>query len=182
MNTSFNNIGMEIMGGRSPGTISTPGGMTNVDNSLSNFKAVGQSISQLKHEQPMEIDLEIFSKFTEEADRQFRASIDSIERNFRENVFEIKQLFYDKLEQFRNFNEAIQQNHDMISQQSENTQKKLKIKLDKIQAEKKAWEEEKRLILAKNGFNSEILNLNVGGTHRVMVSQKVLTYVQGSAL
>jgi len=38
------------------------------------------------------------------------------------------------------------------------------------------------LILAKNGFNSEILNLNVGGTHRVMVSQKILTAVQGSAL
>ena len=90
MNTSFNNIGMEIMGGRSPGTIGTPGGTSNVENSLSNFKAVGQSISQLRHEQPMEIDLEIFSKFTEEADRQFRASIDSIERNFRENVFEIK--------------------------------------------------------------------------------------------
>jgi hypothetical protein len=74
---------------------------------LSNFKSVGQSISQLKEARPMEIDLEIFSKFTEEADKQFRASIDSIERNFRENVFEIKQLFYDKLEQFRNFNEAI---------------------------------------------------------------------------
>lgn len=58
----------------------------------------------------------------------------------------------------------------MISQQYENTQKKLKVKLDKIQAEKKAWEEEKRLILAKNGFNSEVLNLNVGGTHRIMVS------------
>lgn len=96
MNTSFNNIGMEIMGQRSPGpgSMGTPGGMThmtnNIDNSLSNFKAVGQSISQLRAEQPMEIDLEIFSKFTEEADRQFRSSIDSIERNFRENVFEIK--------------------------------------------------------------------------------------------
>ena len=50
MNTSFNNIGMEIMGGRSPGTIGTPGGTSNVENSLSNFKAVGQSISQLRHE------------------------------------------------------------------------------------------------------------------------------------
>ena len=97
---------------RSPGSGALP---HSGDPSLSNFKSVGQSITQLKAEQPMEIDLEIFSKFTEEADRQFRASIDSIERNFRENVFEIKQLFYDKLEQFRNFNEAIQQNHDMIS-------------------------------------------------------------------
>lgn len=70
MNTSFNNIGMEIMGQRTPGTMGTPERLTsNIDNSLSNFKAVGQSISQLKHEQPMEIDLEIFSKFTEEADR-----------------------------------------------------------------------------------------------------------------
>lgn len=70
MNTSFNNIGMEIMGQRSsPGTLGTPGVVSNIENSLSNFKAVGQSISQLKAEQPMEIDLEIFSKFTEEADR-----------------------------------------------------------------------------------------------------------------
>ena len=79
-----------------------------LENSISNFKSVGHSISQLKTERPKEIDLELFTKFTDECDKQFRTSIDSIERNFRENVFEIKQLFYDKLEQFRNFNEAIQ--------------------------------------------------------------------------
>ena len=52
----------------------------------------------MKTERPKEIDLEIFTKFTDECDKQFRQSIDSIERNFRENVFEIKQLFYDKLD------------------------------------------------------------------------------------
>jgi hypothetical protein len=45
----------------------------------------------------------------------------------------------------------------MISLQYENTQKKMKQKLDLIQADKKSWEEEKRLILAKNNFNTEIL-------------------------
>ena len=36
--------------------------------------------------------------------------------------------------------------------------------------------------MAKNGFKSDIINLNVGGTHKVMVSQKVLTSVGGSNL
>jgi len=56
------------------------------------------------------------------------------------------------------------------------------VKLDRIQSEKKAWEDEKRLIHAKNGFNTDIINLNVGGTQSIMVSQKVLTSVEGSAL
>lgn len=37
--------------------------------------------------------------------------------------------------------------------QYEATQKKLKSKLDKIIDEKKAWESEKRLLIAKNGFD-----------------------------
>ena len=70
----------------------------------------------------------------------------------------------------------------MISQQYEATQKKLKAKFDKIQAEKDAWEHEKRLIAQKNNFGSEVLNLNIGGTHNLMCSQKVLTSVQNSSL
>ena len=106
--------------------------MTLDGGSINNFKSIGGSINQIRSEVPMEIDMEIFTKFTDDVDKQFRQSIDSIERNFRENVFEIKQLFYDKLEAFRNFNGAIQHNHENISQMYESTQKKLKIKLDKI--------------------------------------------------
>lgn len=38
------------------------------------------------------------------------------------------------------------------------------------------------MISAKNSFGSEVLSLNVGGTHNIMVSQKVLTSVPGSTL
>jgi hypothetical protein len=64
----------------------------------------------------------------------------------------------------------LQENHGLISQQYETTQKKLKQKFDKIQADKDAWEVEKRLIMHKNNFNSDVLNLNIGGTANIMVT------------
>ena len=70
----------------------------------------------------------------------------------------------------------------MISQQYEATQRKLKSKLDRILEEKRLWEDEKRMLKNKNGFESDILQLNVGGTHKLMVSTKVLQSVQGSQL
>jgi hypothetical protein len=36
--------------------------------------------------------------------------------------------------------------------------------------------------MAKNGFKSEVLSLNIGGTHKVLVTQKVLCSVEGSHL
>ena len=80
----------------------------------------------------MQIDLELFTHFSDEAEKTFRIAIDSMEKNFRENVYMIKELFYHKIESFKEFNEAIQANHEMISKQYELTQKKLKTKLDKI--------------------------------------------------
>ena len=85
-------------------------------------------------------------------------------------MVEIKQVFYEKLQEFKVYNDALQQNHNMIANQYEATQKKLKAKFDKIQAEKDAWEHEKRLIGQKNNFNSEVLNMNIGGTHKIMCS------------
>ena len=38
------------------------------------------------------------------------------------------------------------------------------------------------MISGKNSFGSEVLSLNVGGTHNIMVSQKVLTSVPASTL
>ena len=74
----------------------------------------------------------------------------------------------------------MQKNHEKISLQYDATQKKLKQRLDKILDEKKAWESEKRMLLTKNGFDQELVNLNVGGTHKVTVSQKVLQLVKNS--
>lgn len=76
----------------------------------------------------------------------------------------------------------MQKNHEKISLQYDATQKKLKQRLDKILDEKKAWESEKRMLLTKNGFDQELVNLNVGGTHKVTVSQKVLQLVKNSQL
>lgn len=101
---------------------------------------------------------------------------------FRDQLYDIRQLFQKKVEEFREFNQAIQENHEVISSQYEATQRKLKSKLDRILEEKRQWEDEKRLLKAKNGFDSDILQLNVGGTHRLMVSTKVLQSVTGSQL
>lgn len=37
-------------------------------------------------------------------------------------------------------------------------------------------------MIAKNGFESELVNLNVGGTHKITVNQKVLQLVKNSQL
>ena len=55
-------------------------------------------VNQLKSEKPQDIDLEIFTKFSAEIEKCFHKSMESIEKNFRDNVFEIKSLFYDKLQ------------------------------------------------------------------------------------
>ena len=54
--------------------------------------------------------------------------------------------------------------------------------MQKIHQEKDTWEHEKLLIKKKNAVDSDVLRLNVGGTHKIMVSQKVLTSVPDSTL
>ena len=54
--------------------------------------------------------------------------------------------------------------------------------METLQKEKQVWQDEYRLIQSKNAFGSEVLSLNVGGTHNIMVSQKVLTSVPNSTL
>lgn len=59
------------------------------------------------NQRPEEIDLEIFKTFSEDIERCFKNSIDSVERNFRENLIDVKSLFFDKMNQFKAFNDQI---------------------------------------------------------------------------
>ena len=140
------------------------------------------SLLNIKMEKPAEIDLEIFSRFSNDIEKLFHNSLDAVDRNFRDTMKEVRSVFFDKMNQFKAFNDQIQANHEMITQQYEITQKKLKTKLEKIKQERENWEHEKRLISHKNQFYSDILSLNVGGTHKIMVSQKVISSVPGSSL
>ena len=77
--------------------------------------------NNLKHEIPDEIDTSIFAKIGMEIEQQFNKSISQVERSFRDNMVEIKQVFYDKLQEFKAYNDALQQNHNMIALQYEAT-------------------------------------------------------------
>ena len=70
---------------------------------------------------PDQVDVEIFSRFAIEIENQFHKSSEQIEKVFRENMKDIRDLFYKKVSQFKEFNLLILRNHEVISQQYEIT-------------------------------------------------------------
>ena len=67
--------------------------------------------NNLKNEMPDEIDTSIFAKIGVEIEQQFNKSISQVEKSFRDNMVEIRQTFFDKLQEFKVYNDALQQNH-----------------------------------------------------------------------
>ena len=61
-------------------------------------------------------------------------------------------------------------------------QKKLNEKHNKIQEERDAWERDKAEIAAMVKLDSEVIALNVGGTHHMMTERDVLRLIPGSTL
>ena len=54
----------------------------------------------LRNEMPDSIDTSIFAKIGLEIEQQFNKSISQVEKGFRDNMVEIKQVFYEKLQEF----------------------------------------------------------------------------------
>jgi len=61
-------------------------------------------------------------------------------------------------------------------------QKRLNDKYDKILEERARWEREKAEIAAMVNMDSEVIAVNVGGTHHLMTERDVLRLVPGSTL
>jgi len=60
--------------------------------------------------------------------------------------------------------------------------KKLQLKKDEVLAEREKWLKEKEEIMAMVKMDSEVVALNVGGTHHMMTERDVLRLVPGSIL
>ena len=61
-------------------------------------------------------------------------------------------------------------------------QRQLNAKADAIQAERDKWEKEKEEIRAMINLDSEVVSLNVGGTHHLKTERDVLRLCKGSTL
>jgi hypothetical protein len=61
-------------------------------------------------------------------------------------------------------------------------QKRLNEKHASIQKERDAWEKDKQMIKDMVNMDSEVVALNVGGTHHMMTERDILRQVPGSTL
>jgi hypothetical protein len=61
-------------------------------------------------------------------------------------------------------------------------QKKLNEKHNAIQKERDMWEKDKQMIKDMVNLDSEIVAINVGGTHNMMTERDILRQVPGSTL
>jgi len=64
------------------------------------FQQSRDGIINLKNDKPEDLDITIFAKIGVEIENQFNKSISSVEKNFRDNMHDIKTVFYAKLKEF----------------------------------------------------------------------------------
>ena len=90
--------------------------------------------------------------------------------------FEAKCMEFDRM---RDMQAA---NHAFLVQWYSGMQTKLNTKNDMILVERQQWEKEKDVVKEMVDMESEVIPLNVGGTHHLMTERAVLTLCKGSVL
>jgi len=73
-------------------------------------------------------------------------------------------------------------NHEFLDKYYLDMQAKLNAKQDAILAEREAWEKEKDEMKKLVNLDSEVIPINVGGTHHMMTERDVLRLVPDSSL
>ena len=71
------------------------------------FQQSKDGIINLKNDKPEDLDITIFAKIGVEIENQFNKSISSVEKNFRDNMHDIKTVFYAKLREFQAYNDQL---------------------------------------------------------------------------
>jgi hypothetical protein len=71
------------------------------------FQQSKDGIINLKNDKPEDLDITIFAKIGVEIENQFNKSISSVEKNFRDNMHDIKTVFYAKLKEFQAYNDQL---------------------------------------------------------------------------
>ena len=76
-----------------------------MSNKLNTSLITSKDFSSLKQDRPEDLDVTIFAKIGVEIEGQFNKSVASVEKNFRDNMIDIKTIFYSKLKEFQSYND-----------------------------------------------------------------------------
>ena len=91
-------------------------------------------------------------------------------------------MFEDKTLEFETVRKQLNTNHDFLNRYYLDMQGKLNEKHNAIQKERDEWEADKEKIKLMVKMDSEVVALNVGGTHHMMTERDILRQVPGSTL
>jgi hypothetical protein len=91
-------------------------------------------------------------------------------------------MFEDKTLEYETVRQQLVTNHDFLNRYYLDMQRKLNEKHASIQKERDAWEKDKQMIKDMVNLDSEVVALNVGGTHQMMTERDILRQVPGSTL
>jgi len=101
---------------------------------------------------------------------------------FNEHCEKMTLEFERKSEEYEVTRNQIVANHEFLKQFYLDMQRRLNEKHDKILLERDQWEKDKSAISGMVKLDSEVVALNVGGTHHMMTERDVLRLCPGSIL
>lgn len=84
--------------------------------------------------------------------------------------------------EYENVRDQLVANHDFLKRNYDEMTSKLLQKQQQIQAERDQFEKDKKDIADLVKLDSEVIPINVGGTHHMMTERDVLRLVPGSTL
>ena len=112
-----------------------------------------------------------FEKVLKEVQANFIKSLELVEKDVNAQLIKVEVL-----------KDQISQNHDNLSRWNHLKKKKYLEQREEILAEKIAWEKDQEKIQKASKKGSEIVDLNVGGTHELKTTVDILTSDKGSNL
>lgn len=112
----------------------------------------------------------------------WRSGIKQIEEIFADHIAKINDLFDERALEFDRLRDQLITNHDFLKRFYQDMQAKLDERQAEVQKERDQWEKDKAEIAAMVKLDSEVVALNVGGTHHMMTERDVLRLVPGSTL
>jgi len=112
----------------------------------------------------------------------WRQGISTLEQVFQEHITRMNMEFEAKLTTFDAMRDGMQCNFEFMEGFYHDMQGKLECKNEEILVERQNWECHKDVIKDMVNLDSEVVSLNVGGTHHLKTERDVLRLCKGSLL
>ena len=112
----------------------------------------------------------------------WRGGVTELETIFMQMLSKMNLEFEAKCVEFDRMRDMLAANHAFLLQWYKDMQAKLNEKNAMILLERQKWEMEKSVVKEMVDMESEVIPLNVGGTHHLMTERAVLTLCKGSVL